>query len=80
MIHILIHLFYYVIYFWGAAKRFRLAFSVMSSEQDASRFPVGSHLIALTSFCGGRNQENEEERLLGTVTLSLFQLSGGRLV
>lgn len=25
-------------------------FRVMSSEHDASRLPVGSHLIALTSF------------------------------
>lgn len=27
-----------------------LTFNVMSSEQEASRFPVGSHLIAFTSF------------------------------
>lgn len=27
-----------------------LTFSVMSSEQDASNIPEGSHLIALTSF------------------------------
>lgn len=28
-----------------------LTFNVMSSEQEANRFPVGSHLIAFTSFC-----------------------------
>lgn len=27
-----------------------LTLSVMSSEQEARRFPVGSHLIAFTSF------------------------------
>lgn len=28
----------------------QLTFSVISSEQEARRFPVGSHLIAFTSF------------------------------
>ena len=28
-----------------------LTFNVMSSEQEASNMPDGSHLIALTSFC-----------------------------
>lgn len=52
----------------SAAKHFRLTFSVMSSEQDASRFPVGSHLIALTSFWRGEGErtENEESCLLKT--------------
>lgn len=47
----------------------RLTFSVMSSEQEASRFPVGSHLIAFTSFWserggGGGGVEGEGEALL----------------
>lgn len=28
-----------------------ITFNVMSSEQEASNIPEGSHLIALTSFC-----------------------------
>lgn len=28
----------------------RITFKVMSSEQEARRLPVGSHLIAFTSF------------------------------
>lgn len=72
----------------SAAKHFRLTFSVMSSEQDASRFPVGSHLIALTSFWGGENREwrvtspqkgaemNKSNTDTCSAILSLLQLSG----
>ena len=31
---------------------------VMSSEQEASRLPVGSHLMAFTSFCGREVEGN----------------------
>lgn len=34
-----------------------LTFRVMSSEQEASKLPVGSHLMAFTSFCKAESSQ-----------------------
>lgn len=40
-----------------------LTFRVMSSEQEASKLPVGSHLIALTSFYSGSREDRHANLL-----------------
>lgn len=43
-----------------------LTFRVMSSEQEASKLPVGSHLMAFTSFCKAEASQGRQQERVGT--------------